>query len=272
MTDSRLARLRRVLLAALNTQYYRPWLEAASLGTAGQIGVLCSIAEGLRRLPRLEASVFLADPKQFLNSQAPRQGPTVFHYPHDLRPRTAVLMEGFRAARGVRVFPNGLGSKLEQFRAEALAGPLEKLRRLGKAVEAGEISLPPLARSVIVFTRIGQPCLGEEDRETLWRVFRVPVFEQVLSFANELLAWECEAHDALHIRDEAGFFEVHEKAGRPELLLTSLTDLSFPVLRLATGLNATVVTGLCGCGEPGDRLAWSRSEPLPMERVAACAA
>jgi hypothetical protein len=33
----------------------------------------------------------------------------------------------------------------------------------------------------------------------LWQAFRVPVFEQIIGRAGELLAAECDAHDGLHV-------------------------------------------------------------------------
>jgi hypothetical protein len=50
-----------------------------------------------------------------------------------------------------------------------------------------------------VIARPGEPRLNDTDRDRLWRAFRVPIFEQIVGRAGELLAAECEAHDGLHI-------------------------------------------------------------------------
>ena len=47
--------------------------------------------------------------------------------------------------------------------------------------------------------RPGARRLTENDRESLWRDFRLPVFEQIIGPSGDLLAAECEAHDGLHV-------------------------------------------------------------------------
>ncbi len=254
MSDSRLARFKQVLTAALRTEYYRPRLKDAALETAAQIDSINSIAEALRRLPPLDPAVFLKQPERFRNPGARGPKPAAFWMPHCRVPRTAVLTNGFRRSRKVRVFPNGLTPGLESFGAEALAGPLEKLLELGSAVEAGRLSLPPLTHAVIAFTRTDGPRLRDDDRELLWRMFEVPAFEQILSPSGCLVAWECEAHQGLHVSRESAFFEAVETPQGPELLFTSLSELALPVLRLATGVPGIVDSGLCGCGEEAERL------------------
>ena len=48
----------------------------------------------------------------------------------------------------------------------------------------------------------GQEGLTAADREFFWKTFGVPVFEQLLSTGNELIAMECDAHDGLHLVGE----------------------------------------------------------------------
>jgi len=57
----------------------------------------------------------------------------------------------------------------------------------------------PMEQAVIVFTYASAPGISSPDRETFWRAFGVPVFEQYLSPANKLLATECDAHEGLHV-------------------------------------------------------------------------
>ena len=59
--------------------------------------------------------------------------------------------------------------------------------------------IPSLRNAIIALVRPGEPNLTEEDRERLWRAFRVPVFEQRIDESCALLAAECEAHDGLHV-------------------------------------------------------------------------
>jgi hypothetical protein len=254
MSSARLASFRRVLAAALGTSYYRPWLEAASLHTPQQIAALGSIEQGLEKLPSLEPEVFLAHPEEFRNPAAPARRPARFVWPHGRVPRTAVLMEGMGGSRRVRVFANGLGRKLAWFRPEVLAGPFCKLERLAALLESGALAMRPPSHAVILLTRMDQPPLGEAERERLWAAYQVPVYQQILGFAGELLAWECEAHQGLHVVCDAVVLEEQTGRGEERLLATSLADLVHPVLRLAVGWRARLTEQLCGCGRAGQRL------------------
>lgn len=258
MSSARLASFRRVLAAALGTSYYRPWLEAASLHTPQQIAALSSIEQGLDRLPWLEPQVFLAHPEQFRNPAARAHRPARFVWPHGKVPRTAVLMEGLGGRRRVRVFADGLGRKLAWFRPEVLAGPLWKLERLAALLESGALAMRPPTHAVIVLTRLDQAPLGDAERERLWAAYQVPVYEQILGFAGELLAWECEAHQGLHVAGEAAVLEEQVRWGEARLLVTSLADLARPVLRLAVGWRGRLTERLCGCGRAGQRLLLER--------------
>jgi hypothetical protein len=86
--------------------------------------------------------------------------------------------------------------------------------------------IPSLRNAVIALIRPGEPRLTEDDRERLWRAFRVPVFEQRIGRSGSLLAWECEAHDGLHIES--------------------------PKLRPRAG--EVLETAPCGCGKTAPRL------------------
>ena len=125
-----------------------------------------------------------------------------FEYPIAAVPRTAVLVPWFKSKafadvlrpRPVRIFRDGWGSDVAAFAPAAIAGTWEQWQALLR------VSLPSLTHAVIVLWRPGQERLGEADRDRLWDVFRVPVFEQVIGKSGELLASECEAHDGLHLR------------------------------------------------------------------------
>jgi hypothetical protein len=53
--------------------------------------------------------------------------------------------------------------------------------------------------SIVVFTYPGERGLSARERESFWKAFEVPVFEQYLGLNSELLATECDAHAGLHI-------------------------------------------------------------------------
>lgn len=253
MQTARLVRFRRVLAAALGTTYYRPWLEAALLDSLESIYAVDNPAEVLRRLPEIEADLYLAYPERFCSPAGDRRRPIVLTHPLPGKPRIAVLTGGFRTSHRIRCFPNGLDGSLARFRPQIIAGPPARLEQLGQAIGQGVPGVSP-THGVLVLLHPDQPLLGPEPRARLWAWFGVPVFQQVLGFDGELLAWECEAHSGLHIVEEAAMVETRESAAGPGILLSSLTDLGRPMLRLLTPWQGLITRRVCGCGRPGERI------------------
>jgi len=253
MQAARLARFRRVLAAALGTTYYRPWLEAAWLDSPEKIHAAGNPAELLRCLPELEADLYLAHPEQFAVPDGGRRESPVLTHPFPGKPRIAVLAEGFRTSHRTRSYPNGFGRGLARFRPHIVAGPPARLEQLGQAVSDGVLPVSP-THGVLVLLRPDQPLLEPEHRARLWSWFGVPVFQQVHGFDGELLAWECEAHSGLHIVEEAALVETRASEAGPGILLTSLTDLTRPMLRLLTPWRGLITRRVCACGQPGERI------------------
>jgi hypothetical protein len=169
---------------------------------------------------------------------------SVFRYPLDPAPRTAVLAVCFRQAwppsrSPIRVFPNGWSKEVAAFAPAAVAANREQLFGLA-AVERP----PALTHAVIVLESPGDAPLSIGEREQLWRAFRVPVFEQIIGPHGRLLAADCEAHDGLHV----------ETSG------LSWADLQWPGYRLEPGA--------CGCGRKTPRLV----SGVPAERARGVAA
>jgi hypothetical protein len=139
-------------------------------------------------------------------------------YPIPPAPLTAVLVDGFRPAGNTRVFENGWNEDAASFGPCAIAATPAQLHALPP--------VPSLRNALIALVRPGEPALSEEDRERLWRAFRVPVFEQRIDESCALLAAECEAHDGLHIESPT----VSPREGE------------------------VLETALCGCGRSTPRL------------------
>jgi hypothetical protein len=114
-------------------------------------------------------------------------------YPIPPAPLTAVLVAGFRSVGSTRVFANGWSKEALNFAPAAIAATPAQLDALRST------PVPSLKNAIIALVRPGDPNLTEDDRERLWRTFRVPVFEQRIDESCALLAAECEAHDGLHI-------------------------------------------------------------------------
>ena len=122
----------------------------------------------------------------------PKAAAAVFVHPLDPPPRTAILAPRFRSTRTTRVFPHGWNKRTANFAPAALAG---NVHRLLAAAMAG--ARP--THAVICLTSGVDHLLTEEQRDLLWEVFGVPIFEQILSPHNVLLASECAAHTGLHV-------------------------------------------------------------------------
>ena len=116
-----------------------------------------------------------------------------FPYPVSPEPRTAVLLHGFRPSGNIRVFPQGWCKEAAVFQPAAIAGSKEQLTAL--------LDSPPssVTHALIRLLRPSENLTTEAERAQFWRVFGVPLFEQIVDRAGRVIAWECEAHDGLHV-------------------------------------------------------------------------
>ena len=174
-----------------------------------------------------------------VGSSSPNR-PQDFHCPLPFTPRTAVLSPGFRTCKNVRVFPDDLSDAVLAYEPELIAAPAKVLRALAKTVRDGFLQIPSLRFALVAFAEIDGEFLAPADRDLLWDVFGVPVYEQLIGPRSETLAVECEAHRGLHVIDPA-----------------------CPTEHVATMLQARVETALCGCGRSGTRLVPKVVVPAP---------
>jgi hypothetical protein len=246
-----MVQFRRVLRAAQRTQRYQPLLEGAGLSTAEALAAIVSVERTLERLPAIELEEFRGEPAAFESPAGINPALQAFRSPLNHTPKTAILMAGFQQTSGVKVIGRNWSQGVKCFRASALAAPLRVLRELAAFVETGEQEISGLKHFVIPFTGGEQGELRDEDRERFWRVFQVPLFEQRLSFDGQVIAYECEAHSGMHILPERAAFE---ETANSELLLTSLTDLRHPTLRVGTRTSGTIQHECCDCGNATPRL------------------
>jgi hypothetical protein len=266
--DVRLARFKRVLRAAQRTRAYQPLLESAGLATPEDLGSVDSVERTLQRLPAIDLSEFLGSLAAFESPGGVRSTPQAFRSPFDHTPKTAILMPGFQQTSAVRTMAHNWTKALKRFGASALAAPVSVLREMATAMEYGQQEIHAPQHFVVSFTGDDHGELGEEDREQFWRVFRVPVFEQRVGFDGRVVAYECEAHDGLHITLESVAFE---ETAASELLVTSLTDLRYPTLRVGTRMTRSIEHDCCGCGNATARLVAAKPRPGTLPLAAAVA-
>ncbi len=91
------------------------------------------------------------------------------------------------------MFPRGWDAESAAFAPAAIVGTVSQLEGLMKE------SIPSLTHALVALIRPGEPGLSRQQRENLWKAFRVPVFQQIVDERGTLLAAECEGHDGLHI-------------------------------------------------------------------------
>ena len=149
-----------------------------------------------------------------------------FVHPISPAPRTAVLLPLFR---GVEVFEESEPERLAVWKPQAIAATLAQLLR---------IRADP-THAVIVLTRPGEFLAGT-GRDQLWDRFHVPVFEQIIDHDGTLLAYECEAHYALHVMSG----EVTGVIRRERCLCGKEVDLLFPEMGQCT-LTVTRSESVC---------------------------
>ncbi|MCS6951426.1 MAG: hypothetical protein RMK57_10100 [Bryobacterales bacterium] len=261
--DVRLVRFQAVLRAAAQTRYYAPRLEAAALREPWHGPDVTTAETALRRLPPTDLTSWLLRPDEFVNRQARPPSKTHLFFPGPRPCRTALLRRWGRSAEF-----NLTSRLLAWFPPDLLVGSARHLGRMAEAVQNQQCD--PLRVNLAVVAWIGpeQGFLDEATRDLLWRTFQVPVFVQLVGPAGEILAWECEAHDGLHVESSQGICEF--SAG--ELLITSLVSMRRPVLRLRTGLTGAVTDAPCPCGVSSQRLTDLRRRRIPEARVAVAGA
>lgn len=197
-------------------------------------------------LPAVDLLSFLRHKERYTVERAKAVSERL-HYPLGDAPRTAVVGRRVEESRRVRNFPRLQCAELTAYSPQALAGPLDAFR----AASGDPESQPPLRNAVIVFTGILEGPMKPADGDALWRRYRVPVFEQFLGLGGELMAWECEIHHGLHVREESAHFESGEG---DRLIVSFLGNPRLPLLRLETGLTGRLLETACPCGAQSPRL------------------
>ncbi|MBL8228178.1 MAG: hypothetical protein JNL98_06860 [Bryobacterales bacterium] len=247
-------RFENLLSAARRSVYYRRRRVEIPQDAAAEPEAMLRI---LKKIPPVELNSFLRNPADFYNwTPAPPELQTLeSHLP--TTGRTALLATGFRETELVKCFSHQPFDEIAEYQPESLAGALSRLCRLAELVLERRIELPSVRHAVIAFTGLRHGCLKNAHRELLWRAFQVPVYEQFRGFGQELLAWECEAREGLHIDSNNALFEVDEE-GR--LLVTCPACSEYVVLRLVTDMSARLHSSPCGCGVAGTRLEGLRAE------------
>lgn len=233
-----------LLDAAAGTEYY-----------AGNEAILSRAKDPatFSRIPPVELTEYYEQVQRFRNASAKDAPRASLCAPWNGQVLVAALTPWFRIEGRVRLILQVSCQTLMESKPEALAAPVAVLRRVAATIAAGTLQLPTLRYGVLAWTGISRPYLTPADRDLLWRTFQVPVFEQFRGFQGEVLAAECDCHDGMHVEEDAAVWE-QRMDGRDELLVTSIGNLRYPALRLATGLRGRLDRSPCSCGRSEPRL------------------
>lgn len=120
-------------------------------------------------------------------------------YPFTPLPRIAVFSLNVPASRNVRCFAAGAWEELERFKPQAVAGSFADLVLIGQLYRRGYLRLPFLNAPILVFSQVRCGPLSDIQHDHLWRLFGLPLLEQIRDEGGALLAEECEARDGFHI-------------------------------------------------------------------------
>lgn len=164
------------------------------------------------------------------NSHVAERG--IFRYPLQPCPKIAVVCDTLRVASGCRQIPESEEVNLRSVQTETIAAPASRL--LSSDLDGWTPTFP-----MVAFTGIRHGFLDNDDRDQVWRRFGVPVFEQLLDNDGRIFAYECEAHEGLHVDPL-----IRYTLSRGELLLDGRPS----------GIAMREMTELCGCGQPGARI------------------
>ena len=248
ITEGRLTRFRKVLASAQHVPRYQPCLRRAKLDSKRGIKALRCVEEALPHFQIIDLGDVRTAEAEFNGSRQFPPVPQRFFNPLNHPSKVAVLTKGFDEVAGLRMFDDDAFASLERYQPEILAAPVSVLRHLAAALPKNSLAKP--GHAVVAFTGI-EDVLDAHDRDLFWRKFGVPLFEQYVGLDGRVFARECEIHDGLHIVEEHAVIERYDDE---QLLLTSLTDIGRPTLRLKMGISGIIEKTLCECGRVEPRL------------------
>jgi phenylacetate-CoA ligase len=186
--------------------------------------------------------------------------------PEPQRIAAVMLVEPFDAAGLlIRLIPESLGPKelidirldfdavvdrLNAFQPTLLSSFPYMLRMLSAAAGNGRLRIQPRR-----ITSSGD-VLTASDRAGVRRTLGVDPHDYYCSTEAPYIAWECDAHDGLHINADYVLVESVDSQGRPvppgrlgdKLLLTNLSNRLMPLIRYEMSDQVEFLEGDCRCG------------------------
>ncbi len=152
---------------------------------------------------------------------------------------------------------SSLAASLQRFRPDAISGYPSVLAMLADEQLAGRLDIGPR----YCFATAEQ--CTTSMRERIQRAWESPLFDvYATTETGGPLAFECSAHNGMHIFEDRVLLEVVDSSGRPvpngtrghHLLLTVLDNLIQPIIRYELDDMLTVDAAPCSCGRTTRRI------------------
>ena len=141
---------------------------------------------------------------------------------------------------------------ISRLRPACIEGYAEALFAFAEFLEREGTTVPP-PRAVISSASTLMPHM----REKIQNVLGAPVFDRYGSREVAAIAAECDHHAGLHMLGETAVVEVVDETGADvavgcegDVLVTTLANLTMPLIRYRIGDRAVLGPELCSCGRP----------------------
>ncbi|NLN49354.1 MAG: phenylacetate--CoA ligase family protein, partial [Clostridiales bacterium] len=145
---------------------------------------------------------------------------------------------------------NDLGlftEKIMKFKPKHLHGYTSSMIAFARYVERNSIDLPPMKISTTA------EVLEPHHRQYLQHIFGNEIFDQFGCGECNSIAFECGAHEGLHVSSEHLIAEISDDChkygeNKGELILTDLDNFYMPVIRYKNGDVIEIADEQCTCG------------------------
>jgi phenylacetate-coenzyme A ligase PaaK-like adenylate-forming protein len=179
--------------------------------------------------------------------------------PHDATNVLMSLAPGSRGAQrliDIRQKLPAIVAQLNDFQPTALAAYPYLLSQLTEEAAKGRLHIHPrrITSSADVLTT--------RHRQAIRRAFGCKVYNFYCSTEFPFLAWECEAHDGLHVNADYVIVESVDARDRPvpvetlgkKILVTNLSNRVMPLIRYEMSDQVAYTAAPCPCGCPLPRI------------------
>ena len=152
---------------------------------------------------------------------------------------------------------------LRDYKTSVLITTPSSAIQLAAHIRENEVNPNALALKTVIL--IGE-AIDRDTRKSLEKDLKVRIWAHygLSEVPGPAIAFECDAHDGLHVNEDHFLAEIIEPdtgnvlpEGRSgELVLTTLTTRAFPLIRFKTGDRAKIIHTACACGKQLCRIDW----------------